>query len=455
MSQALKDKYIRIILKGRANPVPGTKCTTAVGNQSPETLVNTGVSAVLEGAEISLPITETITRPITENRIFASMPVNYIPAKLWKPKPGGKADWYVFFKYPDPLTGELTRFIKKAGINKIKNLRAREAEGEGLAEAINELLANDWTPFAVQSKEEDELKSKTIGECLDFVCEVRCAGLRGRSKQHYKDTIRLFKEFLEHRRISFYTPRMLTKADAFAFGDYMSMVKKYAGKTYNGHKSNINGFLDELVEREIMPKNVFKKVLAKKAENTAKNLAFTHEERATMKKYFKEHNPLLGYFCQFQFYLAVRPSELMQAQIRDIVIDRSPRIMIWTGNAKNRRQEPVQISEHVIAMLKEMDYTKGKPTDYLFGYKLEICDTPWIRNRVTEMHSSVIKKLKMNPNHNLYSWKHTGAVEYYYACGKDILKVKTHLRHYDIRDTIKYLRTLININDYEVIMPAF
>lgn len=115
--------------------------------------------------------------------------------------------------------------------------------------------------------------------------------------------------------------------------------------------------------------------------------------------------------------------------------------MIWSGNAKNRKQEPVYFPTNCKALFNSFKMHRYSPTDYLFGYKLQTCDREYTRNRVSEMHSFVIKDLNLNKHHTLYSWKHTGACAFHRKY-KDVLKLMRHLRHNDVRDTIVYIRQL-------------
>lgn len=130
--------------------------------------------------------------------------------------------------------------------------------------------------------------------------------------------------------------------------------------------------------------------------------------------------------------------ELLQVRVRDVFSDK---IMIYTGAAKNRRQEPVYMSEGCKRLAQSMNLHLFNPDDFVFGYQLKTCDKMFSRNRVSVMHQKVLRALGMNKYHDLYSWKHSGA-EAFYKAHKDPLRLMKHLRHTDMKSTLKYIRSL-------------
>lgn len=290
-----------------------------------------------------------------------------------------------------------------------------------------------------RQKNSNVLYGKNISECLDYFLEIRKPLVRPRSFESYKDSSRLLKEWLNFEGIISFVPNDLTINHAMKFSDYMVSIKKYAGRTHNGHKQHCSTFFNEFKRREIINENPFS-VIHDLPENTQRHVPFNDKEKKLLKEYFERHNPRLGHFCQIQYYLAVRPMELLQVQIRDINL-KEKYVMIWSGNAKNRKQEAVYFPNNCRTLFKKFKIWRFEETDYLFGRKLETCSTLYNRNRVSEMHSDVIKDLGLNPFHTLYSWKHTGACAFYRTY-KDIYKLMRHLRHTDVRITLIYIRQL-------------
>lgn len=432
----MENKYLAILKARARNPVLGTSEGLTADNK-----------AVNSSAD-SFPIVSEEPSQFDGVRRQPSLLMKpYKKAKLSKAKSG----WFVWFEYVNPITGEFEQHTRKCGINRIKNLRERKVEAEELINAINELLQEGWSPHGYAT-ETNEFHQKTLLECLRLVLKLK-GSLRPRSMDAYKDTVRVFEEWITVAGVKYFFPEMFKPIHALQFGDYMTVQKKYSGKTFNNHRENMCGFFNVIMDRVDIYKNPFRKI-PKQPENSQKNLAFTKEERSKLRKYFIEHDPLLGQFCQSIYFLGIRPEELLQVQLRDVYIE-DRKIMIYTGSAKNRRQEPVYMSEAMVEMITAKNI-QDYPSDwYLFGHKLEISAKRWIRNRVSERHLFVRQKLSLHPDHTLYSWKHTGAIEFYMHNGKDPYKLMKHLRHTEIDTTMKYLRSLGMDYNASIQVPAF
>ena len=373
--------------------------------------------------------------------------LKYKAAQLVKSKTG----WYVWFEVEDPDTGLMVQYVRKSGINLIANLDERHEAAYALIQAIDELLEKGITPLGIYS--DTELSNKTLRESFDFIVSQKKKTVRKDSYRTYFSSAKTFYEFLKHANLIYIMPEDFTKAHAQAFYGWSLNHKKWSGKTFNGIRLNISMLFNELVSNEIIPKNPFH-VLKKRPENTQKNLAYNREERKLLREYFTENNPLLGEFCQCLYYLGIRRKELLDVRLRDVSLEHM-RFMIFTGSAKNRRQEGVYMSESMRAMILAKNLDQYPQDYFLFGKDLKICDKPWAPTRVSEMHREVIVKLKLNPDHTLYSWKHTGACEFYLNNGKDIIKLMKHLRHADVQTTMKYVRSLGLDYDKDIQLPAF
>lgn len=283
------------------------------------------------------------------------------------------------------------------------------------------------------------LYGKSIIECMNYFLELRATNVRPRSLDSYKDSSRLLIEWLTRENLLNIKPFEFTLNHAFSFSDYMISVKKYAGRTHNGHKQHLCTIFNEFKRRKIISETYFY-LIHELPENTQRHVPFNDKERKILKEYLERHNPKLNLFCQVQYYLGVRPLELLQVQIRDVNL-KEKYVMIWSGNAKNRRQEAVYFPSNCRSIFIGLKLHKYQSTDFVFGHKLNTNSKLYNRNRVSEMHSAAIKDLQLNPHHTLYSWKHTGACAFYKKY-KDVYKLMRHLRHNDVRMTLIYIRQL-------------
>lgn len=73
------------------------------------------------------------------------LPVLHIPKK---PNPKtGKEDWYIYYSYTHPITGQLTRGKERDGINRLKTKKEKLHKGAVLVSTYTELLKEGWTPL--------------------------------------------------------------------------------------------------------------------------------------------------------------------------------------------------------------------------------------------------------------------------------------------------------------------
>ena len=63
-------------------------------------------------------------------------------------------------------------------------------------------------------------------------------------------------------------------------------------------------------------------------------------------------------------------------------------------------------------------------------------------NHISQLHNTMCRELGIAEVKGLYSWKHTGVCDAYYATGKDIHSVMRQLRHRDMSTTMIYLKSL-------------
>lgn len=408
------------------------------------------------GTNINQPanLQQVSGKPITEP--ITGMPVGkYIPAKVYK----GKPDWYVYFsyEYPDaehrPEGKRLKRFIKKGGFNRTKDKKQKEQQFQALASAYNYLMKNGWSPFHNDNlSTPDDMEDKNLLFCLDYVLNVKKVNIRRRSYESYKDTIRVFREYLKAKKLEYIYPKMLTVPIVIGFGDYMLNEKKYAGKTFNTHRTALSIFLGELKNRGIITSNPALAIKIQ-AETTKSHVPFSTEQRAVLKDYFAKNNPRLGYFCQFVYYAYIRPLELLSVRVGDIDLTR--RVIVIKGEySKNRKQQSIYIPDGLARTILDMELHKHSPSDFVFGYQLQTGPKQYSRNRVSETHKDILRALKMSADHNLYSWKHSGVVDAYNLT-KDPYKLMRQLRHHSLEMTMRYLRSLGCDDNFTFEMPQF
>lgn len=359
--------------------------------------------------------------------------MNYKPAKIYSAKNNPEKVWYVYYDYKDKQ-GNWKRFKVKKDINRIKNLKEKKASINDLLHSTNELLKTGYNPFD-KKVTENPLAAKTIKEAVEYALEIKKPSIRTRSVQQYTYSVKKFISFLDSKHYSTLFPSEFTHLKAMEFADGLSGM---SNKTFNEIIANVRMIFNMLIDRELLDKNPFKKINLKKLE-IGKNIPFTDKQKDRLAKYLKSHNPNLLLFCKFIYHCYARPNEIVQIKVKNLDFEHN-RLMIPANISKNRKQSAVEIPDTFIAEVKKA--FKGRPEEnYLFGKNLECSDKNIIRNRVSEMHSDVLKQLELSGGQTMYSWKHTGVIAAFKA-GVDIYDLMRQLRHHSLNQTADYMKSL-------------
>ena len=179
---------------------------------------------------------------------------------------------------------------------------------------------------------------------------------------------------------------------------------------------------------------------------------YQRNHRLQLKKCLERQDPELWLFCQFQFYCFIRPGELRQLRVGDILWD-SMEIRIPGHVAKNRRMQNAVIPD-AFASIVEEKYLMADPDSYLFPSPRNP-RYPIGANTMSERHRQLLKELRYPTGFVLYSWKHTGAVMAIRA-GVGVKELMLLMRHSSLQETDRYLARLgiKDIPNFRHRMPA-
>lgn len=347
-------------------------------------------------------------------------------------------DWYVWFRFFHE--GKWWQKRYKAGINHFKTLKERLSEANSLKRVLKEQLAEGWNPVT-EVKVAQVVKIYTIKDSFDHILKVKSKTLRPKSCYAYTYISKLFLGWCEDRYLLDAPLSAFTNKMAQEYMDYLTMQKSYEGRTFNDHLIVLRTLFNCFIKREAISKNPFKAV-DWKPENVGRNLAFLQDEEEKLKDYLYKFEKRLYYFTQIMYYCFIRRTEMVAMKIKHIDL-KNGTITIPAQSSKNKSQESVVIPRGLEPILLEMELYKYNSEDYLFGRKLQTGSVKFKNpNHITSKHSEIARRLNIDTEKGLYSWKHTGVCKAYYATGKDIYSVMRQLRHRDINTTMIYLKSL-------------
>ncbi|WP_421807425.1 tyrosine-type recombinase/integrase [Flagellimonas sp.] len=352
--------------------------------------------------------------------ILTKMAVNmYSEPKLYIPKDSeGKPDlsqrWYVYFYFRNPNTGNMDKRPIKyyKGINRLKTVSDRKRVGKQLISVLKTMLEEGYNPFIKGSA--NTLPVGTVKECFETALEHKKPFVKETTYNSYCDYLNLFLDWAKKNSISRMPINELSRKHISAYLNYLGREKPH-GKglmptSIHNHKGNLSALMGQMVKDDIIPENFIAKIPTKK-NRPSKNEPFSMDEIKELRKYTKEHEPVLYNFLQFIFYSFMRNNEIARIQVKHINMDNRT-IAIET---KGEKKSHILMIDRLYGMLKDWN-VEQLPKDY-YLFTPEGVPGKWdasVKSRVdyfSERFAKVKKELKIPKEKNSYSLRHNAAVD--------------------------------------------
>jgi site-specific recombinase XerD len=367
--------------------------------------------------------------------------------RLAKPKDGSLAKpWYCEYYAWDDTAQALKR--KRVVINDAtKQLRLDNYAIT--ADIIRELLVDD-NCIVNPSKHRKRKATKTdmlVLPAMELFLEFNSKVVKESTIRSYTSHINRLKEYLDFANIVDTKLADFTEDMALDFADWLSTDKRIGNRTRNNNIATMVGVFNHFKSRKFITANPFDDI--NRLPTVARShTAFMPHEAALFKENCQA-DPQLWLFCQFIYYVFVRPrEELRHLKVGDIS---AKSIVINYTKAKNRRTEHIMIPtalEAIIVKEKLREYPKNF---YVFGKNGKPGMQPTYYHQFYRRHAKVLLMCGLqNKNIDMYSWKHTGVIALWTAT-QNMQLLREQCRHADLGSTMKYLRDLGLFTDYDQI----
>ena len=263
----------------------------------------------------------------------------------------------------------------------------------------------------------------------------------------YRSGVMALLTYLErHHRLDC-TFAQFQLADAVEFLNEIVTVEGNSNRTRNNIKGHVCTFFNHFISLDRSKKlkalgNPFAdEDIGKLPQVQNKHQAYSTKQQQQYREICEElGQTYLLTFCRWMYYTLMRPhEELRRLRVRDV---RTKLIYVTGNSAKSNEGDYVDIPlplEQLIQQQKIRDYpghyfvfsASGEPGVEMVGPKF-----------FYRRHVKVVGKMNLTGSgHDMYSWKHTGAIALWTAT-KDIELIRHQARHSDIKQTIEYLRDL-------------
>ncbi len=345
--------------------------------------------------------------------------------------------WYIIFSVFDVSTNTLKKKYDYE-VNKFPDVSSRRNFARKFIKEINEMLEEGYVIGAKDPDKEKEYKVPTLENALSGLLEIKRGEYSLATFNSYSSKISIFLKWVRETYHHTLLLTEITRKDVILFLDDKAREGK-TPTTLNNYREALCAVFNDIAEREECinkADNPFSGIKKRKEMQSHKNIAYRGEEKNLLLNAIKNEDEELYKFVQFIYYTFMRPNEIRQLQVYNVLLDDN-RIFIEAHKSKNKKDAYVTIPppfKHTLINL----IGKKPSRAYLFpGKQAQMVS----KNTMSRRHRDVLSQFDFTGDHTLYSWKHTGVVDGYRA-GVDIKSLQLQLRHHSLEETDTYLKSL-------------
>lgn len=344
--------------------------------------------------------------------------------------------WFVKVKVPDFNKGGFTWKKCYGDINKAVTVPDRLAAAQELAQ----IITTTQNYKSVQG-------SRSIGYIYEgFVTDtlqqlqrrlnLRAHSIRLSTLRKYNGLLANLKTWLIKNGIERLPVGAFTSEHASHFFTYIRTERKLSNESYNSHLFMFRSFYNELVEEAVVKQNPFVGLRGLPSNSTAA-LYFKKVQTEHLKNEIPARDKELWKFIEFIYYCFIRPGEIRQLKVSDIIIDEH-RIKVRSDVSKTNKMQYVSIPTQLMKTIHGMELNKYPDHYFVFSRRGGPGEKMLGVNNMKIRHRKILDDLKYSTQHKLYSWKHTGAI----ACsnaGMNLKDLQMQLRHHSLDQVNTYL----------------
>lgn len=360
-------------------------------------------------------------------------------------------DWYIYFSFRDPNTGNLKRQPNiKAGANKFKTKKERLEILKTLQRNLQLLLDKGFNPYKDNSELIEQLYTKkeatksiaskpcnnnasiiqkniaiqnedivnstvTIKEGFELALKIKKSVLSKTSFPNFSSNAKRFEKWLNENGFTSKSIEAITKKIVI---DYLNnILENTSPRTRNNTRVDLSSLFQVLEDNEIIKENFIKKINVLKA-TPERNKTYTTTLQGDIYAYLQEQDETLLLFVKFISYNYLRPIEVCRLRVEDIdLVDRKLYV-----RAKNSPVKTKIIPEILINDLP--DLSKMNRKHFLFtpngiGGEWETSETDK-RDYFSKRFKKVKDHFELGKDYGLYSFRHTFITKLYNEFAKSM-----------------------------------
>jgi integrase len=330
----------------------------------------------------------------------------YTTPKIYR----GSNEWYVEFRYLNPLSHQYERFKIRGGLNYLKDVKRKEKYAVELQHEILKQLKAGMKPKKFCDIEIPEEEPPMIDR-LKKIASKFATGKSRDTINGYALYIGRLEKYLksinqEEIMLADFSVRM-----AQGFKDYMMAEMGLSNTSVNCTIQPLKQFFESVADDGEIAVNPFSKVKYLKKHRGTVFTPFTDEEKRVISDHLKKHHPKLYLFALMIYSCFIRPKELCDLKVHDIDLANGW-IQVRMATSKVGHTSYRQIMPALKKVIEDLRIQDAPADSLVFG---DICGHDSIlrvrRRRITDLWKHAVKK-KLGISKEMYGLKHTGNIDY-------------------------------------------
>ena len=348
-----------------------------------------------------------------------------------------KKEWYVSFRYTNPITGERKPFPHRMGLNYLHTKKERYEEAEAIKGLLNDALSDGWNPFVEDykafllrtipdpvQKPVFDYSQLLLPAALEFAAEKINKGLELKTIQGYvgvrRFAIAAAKKLqidqlpvceIKRKHIKLILDQMAEDRQAEYDDEKASKKikgKKFSGNSYNKYKRYLSAHFTELEQYDAVEYNPCEKISDREEITTNIHRQATAEEETQIKDYLKKVNLRFFIYLAVETLAGLRPKEIFGLRIADInKTTQCFEVHATDGRSKTKTARMVPIPNTLMKYIAMLKLDKHPVTHHIFSHDFKPGEKRQHRQRATELWQELVKD-EMGINVTLYSFKGLG-----------------------------------------------
>ncbi len=340
-------------------------------------------------------------------------------------EPGKK--WYVQFSVKDPRSGKMVRKKVYAGLQKIREKKARYKRADEIIQEYTELLRNGWNPLYDDQKamyvdqlqyhhaasvyQDRKAGNLTFNYFANRYLNERLSGLDPNTVATYRSKFRVFhlwtlREGYADLDISAYTNKVV-----LLFFAYLNTERMSSAITYNKYRQLLKGLFDFVMDEGKVTINPVQRLPVCTRVNKKEPMPIVDQADfdKLMNRIKKDRELYL--FVLFEYYCLMRPTEIRLMQVKWIDFARGV-IHIPASVSKTKRPKtPIIPNEFMQVLRDNYSLHLAEKEHYVIGKGSNgTGDRHYGKNIMRWRFNKIRAELKMPKDYMLYSYKHTANI---------------------------------------------